>query len=110
MKAKLVIGLFSFYFISGALLGCSNVRIVYPAETYTQVKSQLPNNVKLVEYEKGQLNRGYVRLNPDTGIYTIHCELWSAQCIRHELWHVNNWSKTHKDMPDHLKREWKVGG
>ena len=110
MKAKVVIGLFAFYFVFGAILGCSNVRIVYPNEAYKEIKQSLPDNVRLVEYQRGELRQGYVKLNPDTGIYTIHCELWSAQCLRHELWHVNNWGKTHDDMPEHLQDIWKVQG
>ncbi len=108
MKAKLVIGLFAFYFVFGAILGCSNVRIVYPNEAYTERKQSLPDNVRLVEYPRGESRQGYVELDNDTGGDTIHCHIWSAKCLEHELWHVRNWNKTHKDMPEYLQDIWKV--
>ena len=113
-KQKILIGLpiywFAFALILIFLTGCSNTRIIYPNESYNEVKQSLPDNVRLVEYQKGELMQGRVVWDKQADIYTIHCEIWSDQCIRHELWHVNNWDKTHDDMPRHLLDVWNVGG
>ncbi len=92
------------------ITGCSNVRIVYPNEAYIERKQSLPDNVRLVEYQRGELRQGYVELDNETGIYTIHCHISSAKCLEHELWHVRNWNKTHRDMPEYLQDIWEVEG
>ncbi len=106
MKAKLVIGLFAFYFVFGAILGCSNVRIVYPAERYNEIMANLPDNCRAIPYEKHELRTCYIEINPD-GNHVMHVIKGDAKCLEHELWHCENPNKSHDDMPDYLKHHWK---